>query len=107
MTASEIRRNLNLDTVVVHPRESAACATADGTCWVPGPYTDQPLITTGAGDHFNAGFTQGQLLGMEPEACLTPGVCTSGHYVRSGYSPGLADLGKFLSSWQAGPRTSH
>ena len=99
MTASEIRRTLKLDTVVVHPRESAACATAEGTFWVPGPYTDKPLITTGAGDHFNAGFTQGQMLGMEPEVCLTLGVCTSGHYVRSGHSPGLDDLANFLTSW--------
>lgn len=97
--AADIRSNLNLHTVVVHLRESAACATAGGTCWVPGPYTDKPLITTGAGDHFNAGFTQGQLLGLDAEACLTLGACTSGLYVRSGESPDLDDLETFLSSW--------
>lgn len=86
-------------TVVVHPRESAACATAAGTAWVPGPYTDKPLITTGAGDHFNGGFSQGQLLGLDPEGCLALGVCTSGHYVRTGISPTLADLETFLASW--------
>jgi sugar/nucleoside kinase (ribokinase family) len=97
--AADIRLNLGLATAVVHPRESAACATADGTSWVPGPYTDKPLITTGAGDHFNAGFAQGQLLGLDVESCLTLGVCTSGHYVRSGQSPSLDDLEKFLGSW--------
>ena len=98
--AEDIRRNLGLGTVVVHPRESAACATAAGTFWVPGPYTDKPLITTGAGDHFNAGFVQGQLLGLEPEACLSLGVCTSGHYVRTAKSPSLDDLEQFLANWQ-------
>lgn len=97
--AADIRANLGLATVVVHPRESAACATAQGTSWVPGPYTDKPLITTGAGDHFNAGFVQGQLLGLDPEACLALGVCTSGHYVRTAESPSLDDLEKFLASW--------
>lgn len=97
--ATDIRHKLKLATVVVHPRESAACATAEGSFRVPGPYTATPLITTGAGDHFNAGFTQGQLLGLDAEACLTLGVCTSGHYVRSGESPGLDDLENFLSSW--------
>jgi len=97
--SADIRLNLKLDTVVVHPRESAACATPDGTFWVPGPYTDKPLITTGAGDHFNAGFSQGQLMGLDAESCLTLGVCTSGHYVRSGQSPGLDELEDFLSSW--------
>jgi len=98
-TATEIRRHLNLHTVIVHPRESAACATADGSFWVPGPYTDQPLITTGAGDHFNAGYVQGQMLGLVPEACLGLGVCTSGHYVRTARSPSLDDLEEFLENW--------
>ena len=97
--AAAIREMLAVATVVVHPRESAACATTAGTAWVPGPYTDKPLITTGAGDHFNAGFSQGQLLGLDPESCLALGVCTSGHYVRTGLSPTFDDLETFLANW--------
>jgi len=99
-TAAEIRAKLHVSTVVIHPRESAACATADGSAWVPGPYTSTPLVTTGAGDHFNAGFSIGQLLGLSPEACLGVGVCTSGHYVRTGFSPSLDDLETFLANWK-------
>lgn len=95
--ASEIRSHLNLSTVVVHPRASAACATTQGTAWVPGPYCENPLITTGAGDHFNAGFSTGQLLGLSPEACLALGVSTSGLYVRTAVSPSLDDLETFLA----------
>jgi len=98
--AAAIRQRLELSMVVVHPSDSAACATADGTWWVPGPYTAQPLITTGAGDHFNAGFAVGQLLGLEPEHSLTVGVCASGHYVRTGESPGLAAIETFLANWR-------
>ncbi len=98
--AKDIRAKLNVTTVVIHPRESAACATAAGTAWVPGPYTEKPLITTGAGDHFNAGFTTGQLLGLDPEGCLALGVSTSGHYVRTGESPSLAALETFLANWR-------
>jgi sugar/nucleoside kinase (ribokinase family) len=94
-----IREKLQLATVVVHPRESAACATAAGTAWVPGPYCENPVITTGAGDHFNGGFSQGQLLGLDPESCLALGVCTSGHYVRTALSPSLDDLERFLANW--------
>ena len=97
--AAAIRVSLGIDTVVIHPRESAACATAGGTAWVPGPYTEQPLITTGAGDHFNAGFSVGQLLGLDAEAALTLGVATSGHYVRTGESPDAAALETFLANW--------
>jgi sugar/nucleoside kinase (ribokinase family) len=97
--ATQIREALQLATVVVHPKESAACATATGECWVPGPYVTKPLITTGAGDHFNAGFMRGLLLGLDPAHCLVTGVCTSGHYVRTGQSPNLNDLETFLANW--------
>jgi sugar/nucleoside kinase (ribokinase family) len=99
-SAAAIRARLAVDTVVVHPTESAACATAAGAAWVPGPFTPQPLITTGAGDHFNAGFTTGQMLGLDAEGCLTLGVATSGHYVRTGESPTLEKLESFLANWR-------
>lgn len=98
--ATAIRAKLGISTVAIHPRESAACATAGGTCWVPGPVTETPKLTTGAGDHFNAGFTSGQLLGLNPEACLTLGVCFSGHYVRTGESPSLPVIETFLANWR-------
>jgi hypothetical protein len=95
--AAKIRTRLNLATVVVHPKESAACATSEGTWWLAGPYTPHPLLSTGGGDHFNAGFAAGQLLGLDPEACLLLGVSTSGHYVRTGNSPSPPDLVSFLA----------
>lgn len=94
--ARGIRAELAISTVVVHPKESAACATASGEAWVPGPYTPKPKITTGAGDHFNAGFVLGQLLGLSPEGCLTTGASCSGYYVRTGQSPSLNDIEAFL-----------
>lgn len=97
--ARAIRETLAIDTVVVHPRDAAACATREGTAWVPGPYCDAPKITTGAGDHFNAGFVTAQLLGLSPEACLTLGVCFSGIYVRTAQSPSLNDVDAFLRGW--------
>jgi hypothetical protein len=98
--ADKIRTRLDLTTVVIHPKESAACATREGTAWVPGPYVAQPLITTGAGDHFNAGFSAAQLIGLDPTSCLTAGVCTSGHYVRTAKSPTAGDLETFLANWK-------
>ncbi len=97
--AARIRERLAVATVVIHPKESAACATREGSWWVPGPYTASPRITTGAGDHFNAGFASGQLLGLPPESCLALGVCTSGHYVRTGESPSPADIRALLGGW--------
>lgn len=85
--ASEIRRELEIACVVVHPVESAAAATKDGSWWTEGPFTENPKITTGAGDHFNAGFSSARLCGFSPLASLALATCTSGHYVRTAQSP--------------------
>ncbi|MDQ8203284.1 PfkB family carbohydrate kinase [Pelagicoccus sp. SDUM812003] len=97
--AAAIRRELGLKMVVVHPKERAACATKDGEWCVEGPYEPNPKITTGAGDHFNAGFMSAQQLGLSPEACLTVGVSFSGFYVRTAKSPSLNDIDSFLRNW--------
>lgn len=99
--AAFIRKELEIGCVVIHPKESAACATKNESHWIAGPYTQKPKITTGAGDHFNAGFSTAQLLGMPPLACLTVGVCFSGHYVRTGASPSLANVQSFIQHWKA------
>lgn len=100
--AARIRSQLEIQTVVIHPTDGAACATKAGEWYVAGPYCKEPLITTGAGDHFNAGFATAQLLGMRPEAALTVAVSTSGYYVRSAKSPSMSDLDGFIRNWQAG-----
>ncbi len=98
--AARIRQELDLSCVVIHPTHSAACATRDGHWWVQGPFCDKPRITTGAGDHFNAGFMCGRLIGLSPQACLTTAVCFSGIYVRTAKSPSLSDVTSFLSTWE-------
>jgi len=97
--ARRIREQLEIATVVVHPVRSAACATREDTWWVPGPYAEKPLLTTGAGDQFNGGFMTAQLLGLSLESCLVAAVGTSGFYVRTGRSPTLGDLESFLAQW--------
>ena len=96
--ATEIRRELDLACVVVHPVESAACATKDGSWWTEGPYTENPKITTGAGDHFNAGFSSARLCGFSPLSSLALATCTSGHYVRTAQSPSASQVIELLKS---------
>jgi len=101
--ALEIQRHLKINTLVVHPVKYAL-AVGDGQAWtVEGPFVARPKITTGAGDHFNAGFCLGKLLGFDNELSLLTGVTTSGHYVRSATSPGLPQLAGLLRKWPAKP----
>jgi len=99
-TAGKLRQALEISCVAIHPTESAACATKDGTFWVKGPWCERPKITTGAGDHFNAGLMTGRLLGLSPIACLTLAVSFSGYYVRTAQSPTLSDIATFIRNWQ-------
>lgn len=94
--AVAIRSKLGIDGVVVHATAYAAAAAAEAGALVEGPYVEKPLISTGAGDHFNAGYNLGVILGGGLEERLQLGVATSGYYVRTGQSPTLADLRRFL-----------
>ena len=94
--AAAIRNKLGLGTVVVNPRAAAAAANAEGTAWFAGPFVAQPKISTGAGDHFNAGFVSGQLLGLSLAESLCMGTATSGFYVRTAISPSAAQLVEFI-----------
>lgn len=100
--ASRIRSELNLTCVVIHPREGAAASTREGESYVHGPFCKHPKISTGAGDHFNAGFSAAQCLGLSIPACLTVAVATSGQYVRTAQSPSLRDTSRFIESWTKG-----
>ncbi len=97
-TAHAIRERLGLSCVVVHPRRGAAAATANESATFAGPFVQQPKISTGAGDHFNAGFCLGRVLGMGLEESLCCGVGTSGYYVRNAASPTGKQLADFIAN---------
>jgi sugar/nucleoside kinase (ribokinase family) len=94
--AKFVHDKLKIAGVVVHPRAYAVAASATGVVKAQGPFVENPLISTGAGDHFNAGFCLGKLIGADDEAALQLGVGTSGYYVRTAKSPSAADLAGFL-----------
>ena len=97
--ASAMQTRLNIETVVIHPVTYAVAASAGQFACVPGPRIAKPVITTGAGDHFNSGFCLGKLLGLSNAACLQSGVTTSGYYVRSGLSPSMENIAAMMRDW--------
>ena len=95
----EIQRKVGIATLVVHPVAFALAVSKGVATIVQGPFCAKPLISTGAGDHFNAGFCLGKLLGFDNSLCLLTGVATSGHYVRTALSPSMPDLAQMLDKW--------
>lgn len=99
--AAEIVRILDINTLVIHPVRYALAADKGGVHMVEGPFVAKPLITTGAGDHFNSGFCLGRLLGFDNQVSVLTGVTTSGFYVRTAKSPSIQELAEMLRNWPA------
>jgi sugar/nucleoside kinase (ribokinase family) len=97
--AGGIAAGLPIDSLVVHPTKYAVAVSNGTVSAVKGLFTAKPKITTGAGDHFNAGFCLGKLLGMDNPMALLVGVTNSGHYVRTAESPGVEQLAGTLRQW--------
>ena len=93
---------LGIYSLVVHPVREAF-AWHDGQYYhVPGPYCPNPLLTTGAGDNFNAGFCLAITHGRHPAEALLLGVATSGFYVRNAKCPTTTDAKNLLEAWDKG-----
>jgi sugar/nucleoside kinase (ribokinase family) len=97
--ALEIQGRVPVSTLIVHPVKYALAVSGGKVSSVNGPFIAKPKITTGAGDHFNAGFCLGKLLGLDNESSVLTGVSTSGYYVRTATSPNIAQLTSLLRKW--------
>jgi sugar/nucleoside kinase (ribokinase family) len=95
----KLAEKLQISTLVVHPVTYALAVSKGVVNVVEGPFVQKPLITTGAGDHFNSGFCLGKLLGFSNEMSVLTGVTTSGFYVRTAKSPTVIELAGFLNEW--------
>ncbi|MHA1712509.1 MAG: PfkB family carbohydrate kinase [Candidatus Ranarchaeia archaeon] len=100
--ANQICSQLSIRTVTIHrTKEAVACEHVAGKEVlekVDGFYTQSPLILTGGGDHFNAGFCLGVLCNWPLKSRLLTGVAASGAYVRTGESPRIQDLAKLVKN---------
>ena len=94
--AAALREAIGLDCVVIHPREGAGAGTASRAAWFDGPLANKPRLSTGAGDHFNAGFALSHILRLPVEQCLAIGCATSGAYVRDAKSPSVVRVAGLL-----------
>ena len=92
-----VAAKLKLNTLVIHPVTYALAVSEGKVDVVNGPFVGRPVITTGAGDHFNSGFCLGKLLGLSNAMSVLTGVTTSGYYVRTGHSPSVAQVAGMLT----------
>ncbi len=94
--AAALRDRLACEMVVIHLLDRAYCATETEVSCHVGRQIQDPLLSTGGGDNFNAGFAFALLQGMSPEEALAVANGVSGFYVSQGRSPDREELAAWL-----------
>jgi len=94
-----IYEKLQVETLLLHSAKEAVAIHHESTFSCSTFFVSNPQISTGAGDHFNAGFSVAQLLKLDLESSVIFANAVSGMYVRSGTSPQLADVIHFLEKY--------
>jgi sugar/nucleoside kinase (ribokinase family) len=85
--AATLRESLGLSRVIVHNRVGCGAADADQLAWLLSRLIDRPVITTGAGDHFNGGFAMALARGLDLGSSLAVANATATIYVEEGSGP--------------------
>ncbi len=99
--AEAIRKKTDFSEVVIHSSKIAVLSTSSGVYHQKTRYTPKPVVSTGAGDNFNAGYCNALLYQCSYEDRLLSAVANSGYYVTHGQSPKMAELAEYLDEWQA------
>lgn len=80
------------DVLVLHTAWNATLMIGEDQWTIPTRFVENPVLLTGGGDSFNAGFCIGLLYGLPLEDCLKTANATSGCYVRYGRAPSMKDI---------------
>lgn len=99
--AARLGERFGIAEVVVHTYRESICAHGGGLARVPTRFVARPMISTGGGDNFNAGYILASLLGLDAQARLLTANMTSNYYIRHGQSAAPAGLAAFAETYDA------
>lgn len=99
-TGKKIFEKTDIHTLVLHSAKEVAAFTNQDSVIIDTFFINDPKISTGAGDNFNAGFCTAQLLQLDLESSVILANAVSGYYVRTGTSAQLPDIINFLETMQ-------
>ncbi|MHC4975492.1 MAG: PfkB family carbohydrate kinase [Planctomycetota bacterium] len=90
--AAALRATLILERVIIHTHTGASCATQSGATHVRTIHNPSPRLSTGSGDHFNAGCLLALLHGADETTALATGCALASYYITNGRAPLPAEL---------------
>jgi hypothetical protein len=94
-----IFNHLKPSMLVLHSLKETVAIDGSGLSTSDTFFIDNPKISTGAGDNFNAGFCAAQLLKLNLNLSLVFANAVAACYVGYGTSPGLSDVISFLENY--------
>jgi len=101
-TVLAIAEKMQIHCLMEHSAKFACCVINGEFFSMHGQYCENPKLTTGAGDNFNAGFCLGMALKLGAWESVVLGIASSGYYVRNAESPTLDKVIAFIEQWAAG-----
>ncbi len=94
----KLHNSFNADVLVLHRIKDALAYDGLSLEQCDTFYCPEPVVLTGGGDNFNAGFCLGLLHNMGLFQCLLLANAVAGAYVSTGVSPSLKELTGFLEA---------
>ncbi|MCI9149758.1 MAG: hypothetical protein HFI42_04555 [Lachnospiraceae bacterium] len=82
--------------LILHRLDGAMAFHQSEAIFVPNHRVASPVISTGGGDNFNAGFVFGRISGMDLPAALFFANAVSSYYVAYGRNPNQADMRDYI-----------
>ncbi len=87
---------LSVDHLLIHPINRCICINKKESIELFGRVIKNPVISTGGGDNFNAGFSLGLINELSVRESMILAMATSGAYVWKGKSPDIKQLINYM-----------
>ncbi len=87
---------MSVDNLLIHPINRCICINKKESIELPGRVIKNPVISTGGGDNFNAGFSLGLINEFSVRESMILAMATSGAYVWKGKSPDINQLVNYM-----------
>ena len=93
---NELHNYLGFASICIHSHREVWAVSSEMNVCQSTLHVENPKISTGAGDHFNAGYFTAIVHGASLNTAVSMGILNSAYYVRTGSSPERHDLCEFF-----------
>ena len=100
MSGYRLLERCPVNYLVVHLMHGAYAFFDHDCCFAQNRYVENPLISTGGGDNFNAGLSYGLMAGLDIRSAMVLANAVSGFYVTHGHSASLEEIIQYLYAWR-------